>query len=259
MSRIARALSSVLGAIALALLVGVPFAGAVTLQGTVSRVVDGDTVKVVVRGFEDTVRLVGIDTPETVAPGAPVQCFGPQASARASRLLPVGGAVVLVTDPTQATRDRYARLLAYVYRPGRRGPEGSVNFSLVASGHAKVLVYGGVRFRHAVPFFRAQSRARRAKKGLWGDPCRGDTTKPDPSVGPASAPAPPPPSDPAPTPAPPEVVTPAGACDPNYAGACIPVSSADLDCGEITPRDFRVVGTDVHNFDVDHDGIACEA
>lgn len=257
-TRATRSVLLALAAIAALIAVGPPRAGAVTLHGTVSRVVDGDTVKVVVRGFEDTVRLVGIDTPETVAPGQPVRCFGPQASARAARLLPVGGRVVLVTDPTQATRDRYARLLAYVYRPGRRGPEGSVNFSLVASGHAKVYVYGGVRFRHAVPFLKAQSRARRAKRGLWGDPCRGDITRPDPTGTTTTAPAPAPPSDPAPAPAPPAVVAPTGACDPNYAGACIPVSSADLDCGEIPFRNFTVVGADPHNFDVDHDGIACE-
>lgn len=261
-TRATRLVLLVLAALAALVVVGPPRAGAVTLHGTVSRVVDGDTVKVVVRGFEDTVRLVGIDTPETVAPGRPVGCFGPQASARAARLLPVGGRVVLVTDPTQATRDRYARLLAYVYRPGRRGPVGSVNFALVASGHAKVHVYGGVRFRHAVPFLKAQSRARRGKRGLWGDPCRGDITRPDPSGTTTTAPAPAPPSDPAPAPAPapapPAVVAPTDACDPNYAGACIPVSSADLDCGEIPFRNFTVVGSDPHNFDVDHDRIACE-
>lgn len=122
-------------------------------------------------------------------------------------------------------------------------PRGSVNFALVGTGHAKVCVYGGVRFRHAIPFFRAQHRARKAKKGLWGPPCNGNTTKPDPSV---RAPTPPPPP------------APGGGCDPNYAGACIPVYPPDVNCGDIPDRNFRVVGTDVHNFDVDHDGIACE-
>ena len=155
----------------------------VTLRGDVSDVVDGDTIKVVVRGFETTVRLVGIDTPETRDPRKPVQCFGPEASARAKALLPLGRPVTLVTDPTQDRRDRYDRLLAYVYRPGRSGPEGSVNFALVATGYAKVYVYGGVRFRYAVPFFRAQHRARKAKRGLWGPPCNGNTAKPDPARG----------------------------------------------------------------------------
>jgi len=228
----------------------------VVLTGSVSDVVDGDTVKVVVKGFETTVRLIGIDTPETRDPSLPVQCFGPQATARTKRLLPVGRRVRLVSDPMQALRDRYGRLLAYVYNPGRSGPTGSVNFSLVRSGHARAYIFGGVRFRHAVPFLRAQSRARSARAGLWGPPCRGNTTTPDPSTR-VAAPAPVPEPTPAPAPA---VVAPTegGACDPNYAGACIATGRGDIDCNEIPDRDFRVVGEDVHRFDVDHDGIACE-
>jgi micrococcal nuclease len=168
-------------ACALAGMVPVGQAGAATLRGTVTDVVDGDTVKVEVRGFETTVRLVGVDTPETRHPSEPVQCYGPQATRRVERLLPEGRAVRLETDPTQDDRDRYGRLLAYVYTAGRSGPAGSVNHSLVATGHAKVYVYGGVRFRYAVPFFKTQHRARKAKRGLWGPPCNGNTRKPDPS------------------------------------------------------------------------------
>ncbi len=224
-----------------------------TLRGTVSEVVDGDTIKVVSRGFETPVRLIGIDTPETRAPGTPVQCFGPAATARAKRLLPVGQRVRLETDPTQDTRDRYARLLAYVYKPGRSGPTGSVNHALVGSGHAKVYVYGGVRFRYAVPFFKAQNRARRAKRGLWGPPCRGNTKKPDPSQR-----APVPPSDSTPPTPRPEPTQPRSGCDPNYSGACVPAYPPDVDCGEIPDRNFASIGSDPHNLDVDHDGIACE-
>jgi micrococcal nuclease len=234
---------------AVAVLTAVPAASALTLRGTVSDVVDGDTIRVDVRGFETPVRLIGIDTPETRAPGTPVQCFGPAATARAKRLLPVGQRVRLVTDPTQATRDRYARLLAYVYTPGHGGSTGSVNYSLVRSGHAKVYVYGGVRFRFATPFSTAQNRARGARRGLWGPPCRGNTKKPDPSqTEPVAAP---PASGPDPS-------QPRPGCDPNYTGACIPPPPPDLDCGEIPDRNFASVGSDPHNFDVDHDGIACE-
>lgn len=245
-SRLARVL--VIAAV-LVLGIAVP-AHALTLRGTVSDVVDGDTIKVVSRGFETPVRLIGIDTPETRKPGTPVQCFGPAASARTKRLLPVGQKVRLVTDPTQDVRDRYARLLAYVYKPGRKGPTGSVNYSLVRSGHAKVYVYGGVRFRYAVPFFKAQHRAKKAKRGLWGPPCRGNTRKPDPKQ--------PAPTATQPTPTTPDPTQPRPGCDPNYTGACIPPYPPDLDCGEIPYRNFRSVGTDPHNFDVDHDGIACE-
>ncbi len=223
---------------------------ATVLEGTVSAVVDGDTIKVVSRGFETPVRLIGIDTPETVHPTKPVQCFGPAASAMTKRLLPVGQRVRVVTDPTQDTRDRYARLLGYVFKPGRSGPQGSVNFTLVTTGRAKVYVYGGVRFQYTDTFLRAQSRARKAKTGLWGPPCNGNTTKPDPNARPTPVPA----SPPAPAPARPR----APGCDPNYAGACIPVYPPDVDCNEIPDRNFQVVGTDVDHFDVDHDGIACE-
>jgi micrococcal nuclease len=125
----------------------------VVLTGTVSRVVDGDTVRVVTRGFETPVRLVGIDTPETRAPGEPVECFGPEATARARRLLPVGARVRLATDPTQDTRDRYGRLLAYVYRGA---DPVSVNLRLVRSGHARVYVYRPSR--PFVPALRAPGR-----------------------------------------------------------------------------------------------------
>ncbi|WP_217920731.1 thermonuclease family protein [Miltoncostaea oceani] len=213
----------------------VPAAGAVTLRGTVSDVIDGDTIRVVSRGFETPVRLIGVDTPETRHPTTGVQCFGPEATARTTRLLPEGTAVRLVTDPTQDVRDRYGRLLAYVYRAGRSGPTGSVNFSLVRSGHARAYVHDGVRFRYAVPFLRAHSRARTAKLGLWGPPCRGRVAMPD-AARPASS----------------------GDCDPNYAGACIAPGPPDVDCIAIPDRNFRVIGVDVHRLDVDGDGIACE-
>ena len=73
-----------LGGLLVAALVGAlaPGAHALTLRGSVSEVVDGDTIKVVSRGFETTVRLIGIETPETRHPSTPVQCFGPAASVR---------------------------------------------------------------------------------------------------------------------------------------------------------------------------------
>ncbi len=154
----------------------------VILVGSVTDVVDGDTIKVESRGFETTVRLLGIDTPETRRPGGSVQCFGPAASARTRRLLPNGQDVRLVTDASQDRRDRYGRLLAYVYKPGRSGAAGSVNHALVATGYAKVYIYRGNPFRYAKPFEEAEARASRRAIGLWGEPCNGDTTKREPST-----------------------------------------------------------------------------
>jgi micrococcal nuclease len=212
-------------------------AAAVTLQGRVVRVVDGDTIAVRSRGFETTVRLLGIDTPETRSPGI-VQCFGPAASARTRRLLPRGVRVRLVTDPTQDTRDRYGRLLAYVYRAGR---STSVNLALVATGHAKVYVFDRDQpFRHARSYLRAQARARAARRGLWGPPCFGNTARPDPSA----------------RPSPPPSASPSGSCDPNYTG-CVPPYPPDVDCADVAGP-VRVVGGDPHRLDGDGDGIACE-
>ena len=73
---------------------------AITLRGKASDGVDGDTIKVVARGFETPVRLIGIDTLETRDPREPVQCFGPAAAARTARLLPIGQCVRFETDPT---------------------------------------------------------------------------------------------------------------------------------------------------------------
>jgi micrococcal nuclease len=211
------------------------------LTGTMSRVVDGDTIKVNVRGFETPVRLIGIDTPETRRPGYPVQCGGPAASTEAARLLPRGTRVRLVSDPSQDARDRYGRFLGYVYREGMGGARGSVNFRLVFTGFAKTYVYGNIPFRYAGAFLGAEIRAKRARRGVWGPPCNGNTLKPQYGGTPAA------PGSGA-----------RGRCDPNYAGACIPAPPPDLDCGDISARRFRVVGTDVHRFDSDGDGIACE-
>ncbi len=85
-----------------------------TIDTSIVRVVDGDTVVATVGGRSDRVRLIGVDTPETVSPSKPVQCYGPQASTHLKELLPKGTAVRLVTDVE--THDVYGRLLAYVYR-----------------------------------------------------------------------------------------------------------------------------------------------
>src|SRR3954469_18143133 len=82
-------------------------------DGTVTRVVDGDTVHVALGGRDETVRYIGMDTPESVKPDTPVQCFARKASAENHRL--VEGRRVRLRFDAEA-RDRYGRLLAYVYR-----------------------------------------------------------------------------------------------------------------------------------------------
>jgi micrococcal nuclease len=130
----------------------------------VVEVVDGDTIARDIAGAKETVRLVGIDTPETVHPTKPVECFGPQASEFLSRLLPPGMQVRIQRD-AQA-RDSYGRLLLYVYLPTQEG-DRFVNLELVARGFAVPLsIEPNTRWQEA--FVDAAFDAQRNSRGLWG-------------------------------------------------------------------------------------------
>jgi micrococcal nuclease len=125
------------------------------------RVVDGDTVVVDVAGAETPVRLIGIDTPETVDPRRPVGCYGPAASARTKQLLPHGTAVRLERDAE--LRDRYGRLLAYVHRSA----DGLfVNEDLLSGGFAEVLSIPP-NTTYSARFAAVELDARAAGRGLW--------------------------------------------------------------------------------------------
>src|SRR4051794_41454771 len=138
----------------------VPGAGASEEDGVVTRVVDGDTIHVALGGTDETVRYIGIDTPESVKPNTPVQCFAEAASA-ANRRLVDGRRVVLTFDAER--RDRYGRLLAYVRRAG----DGVfVNEELVRDGYARTLtIPPNVRF--AGRFAGLAQQAREDGRGLW--------------------------------------------------------------------------------------------
>lgn len=137
----------------------------------VVRVVDGDTVRVVIAGGsgEEAVRLIGIDTPETHGAGGLRECFGKEAARRMAELLPKGTAVRLVRDVE--ARDRYERLLAYVYR----SKDGLfVNLALAREGYAAPLTIPP-NVAHSEAFVRAAAQARRESRGLWGS-CGGPDT-----------------------------------------------------------------------------------
>jgi micrococcal nuclease len=135
----------------------------------VVRVVDGDTLKVAVGGREQSVRLLGIDTPETHRPGTAVECGGPEATASMEALAPPGTRVSLEPDPGQDRVDRYGRLLAYVRLPdGRLADEAQV-----AAGWATVYVFEGRPVARDGQFRRAARAARAARRGVWGA-CHGD-------------------------------------------------------------------------------------
>ena len=129
-----------------------------TADAQVTRVIDGDTIEVEISGGEDEVRYIGIDTPETVKPGTPVQCFGPQSSSENHRLVD-GRRVRLVFD--RERRDIYGRLLAYVYTD-----RGFVNAQLVRGGYARTLTIPP-NTAHAGLFHRLAQDAGRSGRGLW--------------------------------------------------------------------------------------------
>lgn len=138
-------------------------APAATVSGGVAdvvRVVDGDTIVVRLRGRVEKVRYIGMDTPESVKPGVPVQCYAERASAENARLV-AGRRVRLVVGAEP--RDRYGRLLAYVYRvaDGR-----FVNAALVTGGYARTLTIPP-NDRFAPRFAALQREARHAGRGLW--------------------------------------------------------------------------------------------
>ena len=130
--------------------------------------VDGDTLKVDLKNGEEwDVRLIGIDTPETVRPNTPVQCGGPQASTSMHGLAD-GRRVTLVSDPTQDRVDRYGRLLDYVFRGTRTWARSSC-----VRGWAEVYVYQHNPFEKVRPFKHAEHRAENADRGVWKD-CGGN-------------------------------------------------------------------------------------
>lgn len=145
--------------------------GPAAADAVVTRVVDGDTIEARIGGSVEDVRLIGVDTPETVKPGAPVECFGPQASRFSHRVLE-GRRMQLVFG--QERRDVYGRLLAYVYlRPGEGPLERDpglprfVNAALVSRGMARTLTIPP-NDRFAPLLKRLELGAARAGRGLWG-------------------------------------------------------------------------------------------
>lgn len=129
---------------------------------TVAEVIDGDTVVVDFDGNREIVRLLGIDTPETVDPSRPEQCFGAEASTFLASVLPPGTPVRLERDVE--ARDRFGRLLAYIFRAhdGR-----FVNRELVRNGYADVAIFTpNTAYRNELEHDLATAVT--AKSGLWG-------------------------------------------------------------------------------------------
>lgn len=134
-------------------------------EARVIRVIDGDTIEVEFKGGGGRLRLIGVDTPETKHPSKPVQCFGKEAGARTQALIDeVGGQVYIEKDISE--RDRYGRLLRYVWLPYPQGLR-MLDETLVKEGYAQVSTYPP-DVKYVERFTAAQTEARRQNRGLWG-------------------------------------------------------------------------------------------
>ena len=228
-------------------------AQAFVIKAKVARIVDGDTLVALYKNRNDRVRLIGINTPEIG------QCNASEATA-AARSLAAGRKVRLIGDPTQAKRDRFGRLLAYVVLPNGHD-----------LGRDLIRLGGGVVYIYDKPFARlntyraAESAAKGAGSGLW-TACKvatttstsTDTSTTSTTVTGIGATA-----TTTSTTSTSTTTTTGGNCTPSYPGVCIPPPPPDLDCGQIPYRNFGVIYTvpnpDPHRFDGDHDGIGCES
>ena len=145
--------------------IGLRYLKAKATRWRVTQVIDGDTIRVSMgNGTGGTVRLVGIDAPETVHPYKPVEPFGKLASTKAAKLL-LGKRVRLERDGSQGTLDHYGRLLAYVWLEN-----GTLaNEWLVRKGFAREQTYFNKPCKHRKRFLAAQADARRAQRGMWSN------------------------------------------------------------------------------------------
>lgn len=202
--------------------------------GTVIRDVDGDTIHVFLHGADTDVRLIGIDTPEDVRPGTPVQCYSRAAASFTTSHL-VDRSVRLEFDVERT--DVYGRTLAYVHLNGQM-----FNLALVRQGYARAYPYPP-NTRYESRFAAAESYAQRHHLGLWGTcpyfgapahAARSGSSRSSTSSG----------------------------CTPGYS-PCLP-SASDYDCaggGGDGPRfargPVRITGSDPYGLDGNHDGVGC--
>ncbi len=127
----------------------------------VVKIVDGDTIDVNINGKSERIRLIGIDTPETVKYDNPIECFGPEATAKAKELL-LNKKVRLEVDSTQDDRDTYDRLLRYVYRDD----DLFFNEWMITNGYAREFTFIKP-YKYQTEFKQAEINAQNSELGLW--------------------------------------------------------------------------------------------
>jgi len=257
--------TAVVGAAAIA----APAAPIAREPATVVRVIDGDTIVAqFADGRSDTVRYIGVDTPETVDPRTGVECFGQAASAKNAELV-AGRAIELEKDISE--RDKYDRLLRYVWVTGDDGNLRHANQELVQWGFAVASSYPpDVRYQDQ--FGGLQRAAQAQQLGLWGACASAHAALPT-AIPPTQTPRPvivpptatPRPAVPTPTPRPlaptatSQPVAPEGGFDPRrYIGQGDSYNCADFASQAQAQSVLRADPRDPNRLDADKDGIACE-
>ena len=161
----------------------------------VLRVVDGDTIHIDYNGKDEKVRFIGLDTPETKDPRKPIQCFGREATAKMTEFAENKN-VRLEFDKTQGKRDKYGRILAFVYSEDNK----NLAYEMIRQGYGNEYTYNSNPYKYQSEFKEAARKAREENKGLWAEnTCAGDAAKPADTPAPKPQPAPAP-AAPAPQP-----------------------------------------------------------
>ncbi len=204
-----------------------------TSDGTVTRIIDGDTIIVAIGGTDFHVRYIGMDTPESVKPNTPIEFMAKQATA-ANAALVEGKPVILERDVSET--DRYDRLLRDVWVE-RDGTLVLVGLELVRTGYAQVTTFPP-DVKYVELLLAAQETARGSELGLWAPDAETTQQRPTPKsfVGGGG-----------------------GDCHPSYS-PCLPVVD-DLDCADVRrlgKAPVKVKGPDDYRLDGDHDGIGCD-
>ena len=152
----------------------------------VLKVVDGDTIHISYNGKDEKVRFIGLDTPETKDPRKPIQCFGREATAKMIEFAENKN-VRLEFDKTQGERDKYGRILAFVYSEDNK----NLAYEMIRQGYGNEYTYNSNPYKYQNEFKEAARKAREENKGLWAEnTCAGDATKPAGTQTPKSQPTP---------------------------------------------------------------------
>jgi micrococcal nuclease len=129
----------------------------------VVKVLDGDTLIANVDGHEVTVRMIGIDTPEVVDPRKPVQCYGPEASAKAKELLN-GKEIYIEREAGREAYDKYGRTLGYIHFADKT----LYNEKMIKEGYAREYTFNKEKYKYQKEFKADEKEAQKNKLGLWG-------------------------------------------------------------------------------------------